>query len=233
MKCSRGEANPSAATRIKLFADSAGYCQNPDCARHLFENTATGEPIHFAEMAHILAASDEGPRANTDLSGADRGSYDNLILLCAICHTKIDKAPDDYTDAMIREWKRERAEQLAALFSVKALASRGEVRGVIEPLLLANKVTLETYGPGSEARFDLESDGAVVWRRKVLGGIIPSNKRILATLDVNRALMSEEERKVVEVFRQHTDDLIARHVADADGGERFPEAMERVMTGDG
>jgi HNH endonuclease len=233
MKCSRGEANPSAATRIRLFADSAGYCQNPACAQQLFVETDSGEPIHFAEMAHIFAASDDGPRSNVNLTNAERGSYDNLILLCANCHTTIDKAPADYPDTMIKQWKRDRSERLAHLFGVRAFLSRGDVLAAIEPLLTANRVTLETYGPASNARFDLESDIPVAWRRKMLGSIIPNNKRVLAILDTNRGLMFGQELMTLEAFRQHTDDLIARHLAGADGGQRFPEAMNQMMVGDG
>lgn len=229
MKCSRGEANPSAATRIRLFADSGGYCQNPSCAQHLFVSTDKGESIHFGEMAHIFAASDHGPRSNLNLTDAERGSYDNLILLCANCHTTIDKAPEDYPDTMIRQWKRDRSERLADLFGVRAYLSRGEVRAAIEPLLTANKVTFETYGPASNARFDLESDIPMAWRRKMLGSIIPNNKRVLAILDKNRGLMSGQELMTLEAFRQHTDDLIARHLTDSDGGQRFPEAMNQMM----
>lgn len=233
MKCSRGEANPSTATRIRLFAESAGYCQNPSCAQQLFVETDKGETIHFAEMAHIFAASDGGPRSDVNLTDAERGSYENLILLCANCHTTIDKAPEHYPDTMIKQWKRDRSERLADLFGVRAFLSRSEVRAAIEPLLTANKVTFETYGPSSNARFDLESDIPVAWRRKMLGSIIPNNKRISAILDKNRGLMSGRELTTLEAFRQHTDDLIARHLADADGGERFPEAMNQMMVGDG
>ena len=233
MRCSRGEANPSAATRTRLFADSAGYCQNPACAQQLFVETAKGEPIHVAEMAHIFAASDDGPRSNADLTQTERGSYNNLILLCANCHTKIDKAPDEYPDAMIKTWKRDRAERLANLFGVKALSSRDEVRTAIEPLLTANKVIFDNYGPHSDAKFDLESDIPSAWRRKMLSSVIPNNKRVLAILDKNRGLMTGEESMILEAFRQHTDDLIARHVANADGGQQFPEAVNRMMMGDG
>ncbi|MDI6624281.1 MAG: hypothetical protein QME55_06090 [Brevundimonas sp.] len=198
----------------------------------MFVETAKDGPIHFAEMAHIFAASERGPRSNADLTDAERGSYDNLILLCANCHTAIDKAPDDYPDTLIRQWKLERAERLADLFSVKAYGSRAEVRAVIEPLLTANRVTFETYGPGSDARFDLESEVPAAWHRKVLGSIIPNNKRVLATLDKNRGLAAGREFTTIEAFRQHTDDLIARHLTGADGGQRFPEAMDRMMVGD-
>jgi hypothetical protein len=227
--CSRGKANPSAETRIRLFADSAGYCQNPACTRQLFVQTAEGDAVHFAEMAHIFAASDDGPRANADLCEEERGAYENLILLCANCHTVIDKAPDDYPDSLIRQWKRDRADHLAALFGAAHLPSRTEVRQAIEPLMTANEVALDTYGPSTDAQFDPESDAPEIWRRKMLGVIIPNNKRIAAFLDKNRDHMVAEEPKTLEEFRQHIDDLIARHLEGVPGGRGYPRAMNQMM----
>jgi hypothetical protein len=229
LTCSRGKANPTANTRIRLFADSAGYCQNPACTRQLFVETSSGESIHVAEMAHIFAARDDGPRPNASLSEAERGAYENLILLCANCHTTVDKAPSDYPDMMIRQWKRDRADHLAALFGSVRLASRAEVRATIEPLMKANKVTLDTYGPGSDAQFEPESDMPQAWRRKILGVIVPNNKRILVILDKNRDHMMASELVTLEEFRQHIDDLIARHLEGVTGGRLFPAAMNRMM----
>ncbi len=233
MSCARGKADPDQATRIRLFADSAGYCQNPSCARHLFVESSNGEAVHFAEMAHIFAASARGPRPNSALSDEERASYDNLILLCAICHTIIDKAPGSYPDTMITKWKRDRADHLAALFGAVHLASRVEVRHIIEPLLIANKSTLDTYGPGSDAQFDPESDAPAIWQRKMLSVIIPNNKRIIAVLDKNRDHMCGREPVVFEEFRQHTDDLVARHLEGVVGGRMFPSSMNKMMQSDG
>jgi hypothetical protein len=41
--------------------------------------------------------------------------------------------------------------------------------------------------------------------------------------------MVGHELRTLEEFRQHNDDLIARHVANEDGGMKFPEAMDRIM----
>ncbi|MCA3351303.1 MAG: HNH endonuclease [Roseomonas sp.] len=232
MKCCRGDANPDAGTKIRLFADSAGYCQNPNCLQHLFVETSNGKTIHFGEMAHIIAASKNGPRSSLELTNKERGSYENLILLCANCHTMIDKAPREFTDDTIRQWKHTRAERLANLFGICTYISREEVRNAIEPLLCGNRVIFEQYGPSSEARFDLESETLSVWYRKILGIIIPNNKHIIAILKQNRKLMVGHEPRTLEEFRQHNDDLIARHVANKDGGMKFPEAMDRMMVGD-
>jgi len=83
MACSRGAASPDAHTQRRLFAASAGYCQNPSCANELFVDAA-GKSIHIAEMAHVFAATDGGPRTNANLSKEERGAFENLIMLCAI-----------------------------------------------------------------------------------------------------------------------------------------------------
>jgi len=106
MACSRGEAAPDSHTKLRLFADAAGHCQNPACNQPLFID-AGRKNIHIAEMAHVFAAADDGPRANAELTQAERGRYSNLILLCPTCHTIIDKAPGEYPDTVILMWKQQ------------------------------------------------------------------------------------------------------------------------------
>jgi len=50
----------------------------------------------FGENAHIVAEKPGGPRGDDGLSESLRNNYLNLILLCPTCHTKIDKAPEDF-----------------------------------------------------------------------------------------------------------------------------------------
>jgi len=116
MSCSRGAAAPDRNTTFRLFAASAGYCQNPACHRPLFVSVGT-DRIHIAEMAHILAASNQGPRAVNTMSAAYRGSFDNLILLCANCHIVIDKAPTNFPTPC---WSA--GSEISRLVSIKCLA---------------------------------------------------------------------------------------------------------------
>jgi len=50
----------------------------------------------FGECAHIVAERKDGPRGNNTLPESERNRYWNLILVCPNCHTRIDKAPEDY-----------------------------------------------------------------------------------------------------------------------------------------
>ena len=97
-------------------------------------------------MAHVFAAADDGPRANAELTAAERGRYENLILLCPTCHTIIDKAPVEYPDAMILRWKRKHGERIAALSGAVEFPSRIQARDAIEPALAENRLVFEKYG---------------------------------------------------------------------------------------
>ncbi len=103
---SRGKASPNAATKLKLFTDSAGYCQNPECDNEIFPKGFENFP-HIAEMAHIFAATDGGPRTDMKLSKEERGAYKNIILLCANCHTLVDKTPQKHAAELMQSWKLE------------------------------------------------------------------------------------------------------------------------------
>jgi hypothetical protein len=232
MSCSRGQANPSGHTTLKLFADSGGYCQNPKCSNRLFVDTGT-KNIHVAEMAHIIAVSNDGPRADPKVSAADKGSYDNLILLCANCHTAIDKAPKDFPDSMVRNWKRKHVERIASLFDAVEYAHRGAVRKAIEPVLAENRTVFDQCGPENDYRANPESELANVWRRKMRAIILPNNRKILAVLDANSRHLTEDERNTLEAFRQHIDDLEAKHIGEGTGdvASRFPAAVNTILSG--
>lgn len=234
MSCSRGKASPNEVTKLRLFAHSAGFCQRPDCTRPLFVDLGDKQ-IHVAEMAHIFAATDHGPRANAELSQEERGQFENLILLCPTCHTTIDKAPSVFSDAIVAEWKRRHSTILANIFGVATYGDRAALRAAIDPVLAENREIFEQYGPDNDYRLNPESEVALVWQRKVRSKILPNNRKLLSVLDANRSLLHRDEQKVLELFRQHVDDLEARHLgaAIAATAARFPSQMNTLLAENG
>lgn len=183
-------------------------------------------------MAHVFAANDTGPRANPAMSKAERGSFENLILLCANCHTMVDKAPDAFPDTMMLGWKRDHARRLQAVFGVTVFDNRAAARAVIAALLVENRAIFERYGPHIEAARDPESGAAEIWRRKMLTRILPNSNRIIAHLDANRGLLKDEELQVLEAFRQHIDDLETVHiVGQREDASQFPVEMQIILEG--
>jgi len=82
----------------KLYALSAGRCNL--CNKSLFQ-----ENIHIGEMAHIIAKNSNGARGLKEQ--VNDNSYENLILLCPNCHTKVDKAPESYSVEYLINAKKE------------------------------------------------------------------------------------------------------------------------------
>lgn len=227
--CEKGRIAPLTETKLRLFADSGGFCQNPGCLSELFRDIED-TTVHIAEMAHIISAADVGPRADISLTPEERGRYSNLILLCPTCHTIIDKAEDKYPETLVAKWKQMHKQKITSAFGVIAFDSREGARSFIRPLLDENRMIFETYGPMTDERFNPESSMPAQWLRKIRVKIIPNNRRLLDACDANTNFLSSDERKTVERFRQHVDDFEAKHLGETDqNGSQFPTEMERVF----
>lgn len=75
------------------------------CKKPLTE-VVDGPGLVLGEEAHIIGARENGPRGR-DGDRDDIDGYDNLILLCADDHKRIDSEPDDYTADWLRAKKAE------------------------------------------------------------------------------------------------------------------------------
>lgn len=227
MICSRGRVTPSTNTKLRLFAESAGYCCNPQCRTALFSED---RDYHIAEIAHIIGAGAQGPRAHAVLSDLELSKFNNLILLCPTCHTRIDKDEESYPEEMLLDWKREHGGRIRDVLAIQAFLDRGSARSAIERLLLENRQIHATYGPDNDYRHNPESEVASIWQRKVKSRIIPNSQHLVLILDANRVLMTPAEKETVELYRQHVDDLIARHITESQShGILFPAQLNSIF----
>jgi len=92
---------PTPATVKKLFALSGNECSYKGCANKLVD-----DDILIGEICHIEAAEKGGARFNNDSNDEERRSFDNLILMCPICHKKIDVDEIKYDVDLLKGWKR-------------------------------------------------------------------------------------------------------------------------------
>lgn len=206
---------------MRLIGAGAGWCYKPDCQTGslwylLDDNTA----VKLAEVAHIVAASDHGPRADVDATDEDLVSFNNLILLCPTCHTIVDKAPHSFTVETMQQWKAQHEEIIRNALEIRPFATRNELNAAICGILLSNRLIWQQYGPDSPSGQLLITDVSDVWRRKVLTEIIPNNQKISRIIEANEILMSTEELPAVAEFRLHVAALEDRHL----GGEINPAA---------
>ncbi|NTA10428.1 hypothetical protein [Agrobacterium tumefaciens] len=184
----------------------------------------------MAEMAHIFAAIDGGPRTSASLSEAERGAFDNLILLCAGCHKLIDKAPQTFTDEIITEWKRSHQERIAQVFGAVLYSDRKAARAAVDLHLAENRAIFDEYNPALAYSSNPEASEAEAWKRLVVGKIIPNNRKVELILKANMSHLDAAERMTFGKFRVHIGQLEARHLEGMAGPTvRFPEGMENIL----
>ena len=75
--------------RLKLWVKSAGICQFMGCPKRLWRDDLTLSEANFADVAHIIGASKQGPRGS-EKSIESQSEYSNLMLLCKVHHKLID-----------------------------------------------------------------------------------------------------------------------------------------------
>jgi hypothetical protein len=99
--------NYSPRTLKLLWGRAAGRCAMPECRVELFVDATEYDPIVvIGDIAHVAAAADDGPRAATELDTAQRNDYENLVLMCKNCHSRIDGQPSFYTVERLKDIKQ-------------------------------------------------------------------------------------------------------------------------------
>jgi HNH endonuclease len=97
-----------------LWGRAAGRCSI--CKIQVIADKQTvSETYPIGEGAHIIAEKIGGPRGDAELPESLRNSYLNLILLCPNCHTKIDKAPEDFPAERLYQFKNNHESEMALL----------------------------------------------------------------------------------------------------------------------
>lgn len=95
------------ATDVKrALLESGGICAFPGCRSPLVAAPAETEGgAIVAEIAHIVAASREGPRGDAPLTDEGRNDSGNLIVLCPTHHKIIDSQPFTYSIPVLQQMK--------------------------------------------------------------------------------------------------------------------------------
>jgi hypothetical protein len=123
----------SVRDRKLLWGLAASRCAFPDCKQELFAATEDGQgEVLLGQEAHIVAQADDGPRGHSDLTRAQRDTYENLILLCAHHHLMIDTDDTSFPVDRLSKIKADhelwvRSNLAAALTGLSALEHYGAI----------------------------------------------------------------------------------------------------------
>lgn len=106
-------------TRLILFVSAGGRCEFDGCNKYLLEHHVTLTAGNFAEMAHIVAFREDGPRGRSDARPVDIHWAENLMLLCPECHKHIDDHPERFPVATLRKYKEHHERHILHMTSLR------------------------------------------------------------------------------------------------------------------
>ena len=90
-----------------LFGLSGNQCAHPECTNNVIEPaTEKSNAAGIAQICHIYAISDDGPRGKAGLTNKELNSPENLIVLCPTHHTVVDNQYETYPAEMLKQWKQ-------------------------------------------------------------------------------------------------------------------------------
>lgn len=103
-----------------VWARAAGRCEFLGCNVPIWKDVLTSKEANVADLAHIVAASPDGPRGDPVLSPLLAKDASNIMLLCGTHHGIVDDKQLEtiYTIDILRGYKRrhhERIERLTAI----------------------------------------------------------------------------------------------------------------------
>lgn len=184
----------------RLYAESMGYCMNPECHKPLFSKN-NGDII---EKAHI----------DPYCKGANN-TFENLIILCPNCHTEFDKN-NAFSAEEVLSWKHIRQQEIDHVFGVN-FRSFDELKKAIVPLLQENKTIYEQY---------YLSGNKELWE-KFEHVILINNKKLFTLLSNNTELLqkcSDKDYSNLELVNQ-----FLLHVHEFEGTRGDEEKVRQVL----
>jgi hypothetical protein len=183
-----------------LWGRAAGICSNPTCRDDLTVILEGRQSYNVGEMAHVIARKESGPRGQAG-GGAD--SYTNLILLCPTCHTHVDKAPSEYSEDLLRNWKKDHEQEVRNIGAQIKFASLADLKAHVRRLLAENASIYKTFGPHSEVAKDAGSNSHQIWTFRKLDTILPNNRKVINAVEANLGLISKDAYDLFLDFKNH------------------------------
>lgn len=113
--------NASPRTITKLWAKAAGRCEYDGCNKLLYKDDLTSEDINRGFVAHIIAASPDGPRGNEVLSAQLVDDISNVMLMCHDHHRLIDhEQVAEHTVDRLRAMKKKHEDRVREVTEIDA-----------------------------------------------------------------------------------------------------------------
>lgn len=201
-----GNASPQTIT--KLWAKAAGRCEYDGCNKLLYKDDLTSEDINRGFVAHIIAASPDGPRGDKVLSAQLVDDISNVMLMCHDHHRLIDhEQVAEHTVDRLRAMKKKHEDRIKTLTeidsSMKSIpitycANIGIQRVAISKKKLAEAMVPNNYPSGTPINLEhrdssIYDSATIYWETEAE----QLNQKFLESI---RPLVGKEEIDSFSVF---------------------------------
>jgi hypothetical protein len=212
------DSGPSTSTLKRLFALSGNRCAFPKCQAQL----AQGATL-IGEVCHIKGKQPGSARYDPSQPGADRNSYDNLLLLCPNHHTIVDDDLESYTVGRLLKMKADHeaaatsisdadAEKVAQNYS--AVMTSGQRGGITAQNVTAQNINLNTGPVGDNATQRRQLDAIEnIWQmackaRELFGSIIFVDSFMMAS-EMDEFFKTGAHAEAMSPFNAYRDQITA------------------------
>lgn len=121
----------------ELAIRAGGRCEFHGCNKNLLSDILTKNKSNLSNVAHIVAAKEDGTRGNDLLPIEERNNIDNLMLVCLDHHHIIDdkKLEVKFPKELLQQFKKNHEERIATLTGINLdmetviVRMRGKIRG--------------------------------------------------------------------------------------------------------
>jgi hypothetical protein len=213
-----------------LWGQSGCRCAFPGCRTVLVEDaTPHDSKTVLGKIAHIVADSDRGPRADPSMPTDVRRRESNLVLLCGVHHDVVDGQPNSYTVAELQTWKVDHVEWVRSrLTDAVAAVDFAELQRLTKVLVLQTAPRVADVAPPTPTPEKLRKNEltAVVTTRLQIGSL-----RFLDVEDfVARTTQSDDGfgERLRAGFRERYEVLINSGLT---GNELFEELVDWAAAG--
>lgn len=142
--------------KLLVWIRAGGHCEL--CGRDITQDPRLRASFHrWGEVAHVLPASVQGPRAPESYTETDAKAHtdspDNLVLACPNCHTLIDEDPELHVTSVLM------ARHLAHVQRVRWAASHADSQQAVGLVFLSQHFQTGNYISERELETAMLHDG--------------------------------------------------------------------------
>jgi hypothetical protein len=191
-----------------LYGLAAARCSFPGCKIDLTLENKPNEKKQIGKIAHIVAHSKGGPRADESYPSEKLDTYCNWILLCGTHHDTIDAAERQYSVDSLHKMKKEHEAWVREKLQIETISvGFAELEGAASALLSSTLATDSESFTLTPPIKKMEKNGLTESTHRLLTMGLSRSKEVGQYIEAQAKLDSRYPDRLKAGFRKEYDRL--------------------------